>query len=233
MEVNKNIDVSNNKIIYKSLIKKRILIINIIIILLLLLFLLNISVGSTSISIKEILKAIFINEGEGNNILIIRKIRLPMSLMAIVVGFSLGIGGCEIQTILTGNSFFFTFLISTMIYLFSSQREIGKTAIILFGIALNFLFTSFTMILEYVADEDKLQNLIFWNFGSLLKTTWTKLLIVLITLVVCIIFLYKNSWKLTAMTLGDAKAESIGVNPYKLRKQILFFLLLLLVLLEQ
>ena len=86
MEVNKNIDVSNNKIIYKSLIKKRILIINIIIILLLLLFLLNISVGSTSISIKEILKAIFINEGEGNNILIIRKIRLPMSLMAIVVG---------------------------------------------------------------------------------------------------------------------------------------------------
>ena len=231
MEVKKNIDISNNKIIYKSLIKKRILIINIIIILLLLLFLLNISVGSTSISIKEILKAIFINEGEGNNILIIRKIRLPMSLMAIVVGFSLGIGGCEIQTILknpiaspytlgitsaasfgaalalvlnssvfnlpdtlavTGNSFFFTFLISTMIYLFSSQREIGKTAIILFGIALNFLFTSFTMILEYVADEDKLQNLIFWNFGSLLKTTWTKLLIVLIILIVCIIFLYKS-----------------------------------------
>ena len=64
MEVKKNIDISNNKIIYKSLIKKRILIINIIIILLLLLFLLNISVGSTSISIKEILKAIFINEGE-------------------------------------------------------------------------------------------------------------------------------------------------------------------------
>ena len=50
--------------------------------------------------IKEILKTIFLNEGEGNNILIIRKIRLPMSLMAIVVGFSLGIGGCEIQTIL-------------------------------------------------------------------------------------------------------------------------------------
>lgn len=239
-----------------------------------LLFLLNISVGSTSISIKEILKAIFINEGEGNNILIIRKIRLPMSLMAIVVGFSLGIGGCEIQTILknpiaspytlgitsaasfgaalalvlnssvfnlpdtlavTGNSFFFTFLISTMIYLFSSQREIGKTAIILFGIALNFLFTSFIMILEYVADEDKLQNLIFWNFGSLLKTTWTKLLIVLIILIVCIIFilivciifLYKNSWKLTAMTLGDAKAESIGVNPYKLRKQIILIISLL------
>ena len=178
MEVKKNIDISNNKNIYKNLVKKRILIINIIIIFLLLLFLLNISVGSTSISIKEILKTIFLNEGEGNNILIIRKIRLPMSLMAIVVGFSLGISGCEIQTILknpiaspytlgitsaasfgaalalvlnssvfnlpdtlavTGNSFFFTFLISTMIYLFSSQREIGKTAIILFGIALNFL----------------------------------------------------------------------------------------------
>lgn len=260
MEINKNTGKINNKLIYRNLIKKRILAINIIIVVLIFLFLLNISIGSSSISIKEILNVIFTNTGEGNSILIIKKIRLPMSLMAIVAGASLGIGGCEIQTILknpiaspytlgitsaasfgaalalllntnifnlpdtlavTTNAFFFTFLVSMIIYIFSSQKEISKTAIILFGIAINFLFSSLTMILEYIADEDKLQNIIFWSFGSLLKTTWNKFYVTLFTLIVCSIFLYKNSWKLTAMTLGDTKAESIGVNPYKLRKQII------------
>ncbi len=65
-----------------------------------LLFLFNISTGSSSILIKEILKVLIFNEGDNNTPLIIKDIRLPMALMAIVVGAALGIGGCEIQTIL-------------------------------------------------------------------------------------------------------------------------------------
>ena len=198
--------------------------------------------------------------------MIIRQIRLPMALMAVVVGAALGIGGCEIQTILrnpiaspytlgitsaasfgaavgiilnssilnlpetlviTGNAFFFTFLVSFGIYIFSSRRQVSKTSIILFGIALNFLFSSLTMILQYIADEDKLQSLIFWNFGSLLKTTWNKFYIVFTILIICMIFLYKNSWKLTVMALDDTKAKSLGVDVVKVRKQTILFTSLL------
>ena len=74
------------------------------------------------------------------------------------------------------------------------------------------------MILQYIADEDQLQSLIFWNFGSLLKITWSKFYIVLFVLVVCFLILFKNAWKLTAMTLDDSKAKSIGVDTGKVRR---------------
>ncbi|MFZ7120199.1 MAG: FecCD family ABC transporter permease [Eubacteriaceae bacterium] len=266
MEYETKNEQSANRKIYNNLIKKRVILIITLLIGLFFLLIFNISIGSSSISIHEILRVLFTGQGSGNNQMIIMDIRLPMALMAVAVGASLGIGGCEIQTILrnpiaspytlgisaaasfgaamglilnanlfnvsdtlavTVNAFVFSLLVAVAIYIFSRQRQIGKTAIILFGVALNFLFSSLTMILQYIADEDELQSLIFWGFGSLLKTTWSKFFIVLGVLVMCIIILFKNAWKLTAMTLDDTKAKSIGVNTDKVRRTVIFITSLL------
>ncbi len=261
-----NDTLTKNRQLYHQLVRKRFFIITGLLIAIVILLLFNISIGSTSIALKEILKVIFTGVGQDNNQMIVMDIRLPMALMAIVVGASLGIGGCEIQTILrnpiaspftlgisaaasfgaamglvlnnnlfrvpdtlavTVNAFAFSLLVAVMIYIFSLQRQVGKTAIILFGIALNFLFSALTMILQYIADEDQLQSLIFWNFGSLLKTTWNKFYIVLTILIVCFIVLSKNAWKLTAMTLDDTKAKSLGVDTTKVRRMAIFMTSLL------
>lgn len=258
--------IEENRKLYDLLIRKRLLIILGLSIGIFILLLANISIGSTSISLEEILKVVFTGVGEGNNKMIIMDIRMPMALMAIVVGASLGIGGCEIQTILrnpiaspftlgissaasfgaamglvlnsnflnapetlvvTVNAFAFSLLVAILIYIFSLQKQIGKTAIILFGIALNFLFSALTTILQYIADEDQLQSLIFWNFGSLLRTTWTKFYIVLGVLILCFLILSKNAWKLTAMTLDDTKAKSLGVDTSKIRRMAIFLTSLL------
>lgn len=257
---------SVNRKLYNRLIRKRILLIIGLLTGVTLLAILNISIGSSSIAVDEILRVLLTGEGDGHNPMIIMDVRLPMALMAVVVGASLGIGGCEIQTILrnpiaspftlgisaaaafgaamglilnaslfnvpetlavTVNAFVCSFLVAAAIYLFSRQRHIGKTAIILFGVALNFLFNSLTMILQYIADEDKLQSLIFWTFGSLLKTTWSKFFIVLAVLAVCFAILLKNAWKLTAMTLDDTKARSIGVDTAKVRRTVILITSLL------
>lgn len=252
--------------IYRKMIRKRMQILFFLFLILLFLILLNVSVGSSHITILEILEIIFRNEGRGNHVMIVKQVRMPMALMAVVVGASLGIGGCEIQSILrnpiaspytlgitsaasfgaamglllnsnvfflpdtlavTGNAFFFTVLVSLGIYVFSFQKRISKTAIILFGIALNFLFSSLTMILQYIAEEDKLQSLIFWTFGSLLKTTWNKFYFVFWVLLFTSIVLYRNAWKLTAMTLDDNKARSIGVPVERLRRRTILIVSLL------
>lgn len=252
--------------IYRKMIRKRMRILFFLFLILLFLILLNVSVGSSHITILEILGTIFRNEGKGNHVMIVKQVRMPMALMAVVVGASLGIGGCEIQTVLrnpiaspytlgitsaasfgaamglllnsnvfflpdtlavTGNAFFFTVLVSLGIYVFSFQKRMSKTVIILFGIALNFLFSSLTMILQYIAEEDKLQSLIFWTFGSLLKTTWNKFYFVFGVLVFTFIVLYRNAWKLTAMTLDDNKARSIGVPVEQLRRRTILIVSLL------
>ncbi|SFG34670.1 iron complex transport system permease protein [Desulfotomaculum arcticum] len=252
---------SANRKLYNSLVKKRIVLIVVMLIGLAFLAILNISIGSSSIAIQEILSVLFAGGGDGHNPMIIKEIRLPMALMAMVIGGALGIGGCGIQTILrnpiaspftlgisaaasfgaamglilnanlfhvsdtlavTVNAFAFSLLVAVGIYTFSRQRNISKTAIILFGIALNFLFNALTMILQYIADEDELQSLIFWTFGSLLKTTWNKFFIVFAVLVVCYLLLFKDAWKLTAMTLDDTKAKSLGVDTAKVRRKVIF-----------
>ena len=232
----------------------------------LLLLLFNISLGSSAISMEEIIQIIFTGEGQGHNAMIVNRIRLPMALMAVAVGACLGIGGCEIQTILrnpiaspytlgitnaasfgaalglildanvlnvseplmvTANAFTFALLASFCVYAFSRRRGAGKHTIILFGIALNFLFTALTMILQYIADDEDLQSLVFWNMGSLLKTTWLKFWLVFAILLFCFAVFYRNSWKLTAMTLEDTKARSLGVDTHKIRRMVILLASLL------
>lgn len=252
--------IAKEEMFYKNMIKRRTVIIMVLLSLVLFLFILNISIGSSNIPLGEIIKAIVFGEGNGHNAMIIRNIRVPMSLMAVLVGASLGIGGCEIQTILrnpiaspytlgitnaatfgaalglildknmfnlpeaimiTGNAFIFALLASTCIYLFSLRRNAGKNTIVLFGIALNFLFNALTMILQYISDDEDLKSLIFWNMGSMLKSNWKKCLIVLVALVFAYSIFRKNAWKLTAMTLEDTKAESLGVDTHKIRRMVI------------
>ncbi len=259
-------DTLSNRALYHSMIRKRAALTAALLIAVTTLLLLNISIGSSNISLKEIVIVLLAGRGEGHNVMIIREIRLPMALMAVAVGASLGVGGCEIQTILrnpiaspytlgitnaasfgaalglilntsilnvsepvmiTTNAFFFALLASACVYAFSLRRGAGKNAIILFGVAQNFLFSALTMILQFIADDEDLKSLVFWNMGSLLKTSWMKFWIVFVVLVVCFIILYLNSWKLTAMTLDDTKARSLGVNTQRMRRMVILLTSLL------
>lgn len=228
--------------------------------------LMNIMIGSSDISLPEVLSVLFLGKGKNNNPMIIRQVRLPMALMAVAVGACLGVGGCEIQTILrnpiaspytlgitnaasfgaalglilntnllhvsdsvmvTANAFAFALLASILIYGFSRMRGAGSHTIILFGMAQNFLFGALTMILQYIADDEDLQSLVFWNMGSLLKSTWEKVWIVALIFFVGMVFFYRNAWKLTAMTLDDTKAQSLGVDTGKIRKLVILLTSLL------
>lgn len=248
---------------YDKLIKRRAIIIMVLLILVLIFLLLNISIGSSNISLTEILEAIFLGQGKGHTVTIIRSIRLPMALMALAVGACLGIGGCEIQTILrnpiaspytlgitsaatfgaalglildtnifalpeglivTGNAFIFALLASSAIYFFSLRRGSDRNTIVLFGVALNFLFSALTMILQYISDDEDLKSLVFWNMGSMLRSNWNKFFIVAGGLIISFIILNKNAWKLTAMSLDDAKAQSLGVDTHKMRRMVILLI---------
>ena len=255
-----------NRELYNAMIRRRVVLSATLFVALFALVILNIFIGSSDIKLKEIIIAIFLQEGEGHTVMIVNQIRLPMALMSVAVGAGLGMGGCEIQTILrnpiaspytlgitnaatfgaamgliinvnvvnvseplmiTANSFFFALLASVLVYAFSLRAEAGKNGIILFGVALNFLFNAATMILQYIADDEDLKSMVFWNMGSLLKTTWTKFLIVFSVVVICFIIFYLNSWKLTAMTLDDTKARSLGVDTQRVRQMVILLTSLL------
>lgn len=202
-----SISVQLNK--YESFANRRLFILFLLVLAVLILVLINISTGSSDIQFSSTLAALFFESGDDNTRLIIQHIRLPMALMAIVVGAALAISGCEIQTILHNP--------------IASPYTLGVSS----AAALNFMFHAMIMFMQYIADEQELKSLTFWTFGSLLKASWDKVAIVSLVLVFCYVALSRNAWQLTAITLDEHKAQSLGVNTKKVRRQTLLITSLL------
>ncbi len=49
---------------------------------------------------------------------------------------------------------------------------VAASGVVLFGIALVFTFNALVAIMQFVADEDTLQGLVFWTMGSLVRASW-------------------------------------------------------------
>ncbi|MFH5774898.1 FecCD family ABC transporter permease [Paracoccus sp. NGMCC 1.201697] len=197
---------------------------------------------------------------------ILWEIRMPVALMAAVVGASLSIAGVQMQTILNNplaspftlgisagagfgaalalafgvalvpfavdyiipvNAFLMAMLTSLAVYGLSLRQGVGSETIILLGIALVFIFNAMMSLIQFFASQQAVAAVVFWTMGSLTKATWPKLWIALAVLVASAPLLARRGWQLTAMRLGEAKAESMGVRPRRLRLEVLVIVSLL------
>jgi iron complex transport system permease protein len=139
--------------------------------------------------------------------------------LAIVLGVSvIPFGGVVLVSV---NAFFFALLASLAIYFLSRLRGVTVQTVILLGIVLVFLFTSLLSLLKYIASEEALQQVVFWTLGSLVKATWPKIGIAAGVLAITIPFFVRQAWALTALRLGDATAQSLGIDIEKLRLRTL------------
>lgn len=139
--------------------------------------------------------------------------------LAIVMG--LGSVGTSVS------AFCFSMLICLFIYVMGKRKNLSTNAMVLSGIALLFLFEALQALVQYGSSETENQAIVFWSFGSLQKTTWGKLGITAAVSLLCLPLLVADSWKYTALLMGDEKAESLGirVNAIKLKAFLLISLL--------
>ena len=189
------------------------------------------------LSAREVIQCL-LHPGEASpgTYVIVIKMRLPISLMALVVGFSLGTAagfGASIAIVLGLGSvmtstlaFVFAMLICLMIYLLG-RNNINSGSLVLSGIACLFLFQALQALLQYGASEDQNQSIVFWSFGSLQRTDWMKLLITAVVVAVTTPLIFADAWKYTALTMGDEKAVSLGVNVSGLKIKAFFLISLM------
>ena len=218
---------------------------------------LDFTLGPSGLSLTELWNTLISPEtADAGTRVIVWDIRLPYSLMAVVVGMSLGLAGAEMQTILNNplaspftlgvssaaafgaalaivlgigipgvpaqwfisvNAFIFALLATLLLDFISRWMRVSTSGIILFGIALAFTFNAAVSIMQFIANEDTLQGLVFWTMGSLNRASWDKLYILLVVLVIIFPLSLMNAWKLTALRLGEDRAMSFGINVRRLR----------------
>ncbi|MBL8703003.1 MAG: iron ABC transporter permease [Alphaproteobacteria bacterium] len=106
---------------------------------------------------------------------------------------------------------------SAIIYGVGTIRGMGTDTMVLAGIALLFLFHSLQSLLQFRASPEVGQQIVFWLFGSLAKATWTSVTITTLACLGAVPLLLRQSWKLTALRLGEQRARALGVNVSRLR----------------
>lgn len=180
---------------------------------------------------------------------ILWQLRMPQTLMGVLVGACLGLAGLQMQTILANPlaspftlgfsaaagfgaalaimfgglvalpayvltplaAFAMTLVACGLVYAIARLRSATPEILVLGGIAVLFFFQSVQSLLQFLASPEVLQQIVFWLFGSLLKATWTSVLVTGAILAVCLPFVARDCWALTTLRLGDANARSLGL----------------------
>ncbi|ADE84806.1 iron siderophore/cobalamin ABC transporter, permease protein [Rhodobacter capsulatus SB 1003] len=114
-------------------------------------------------------------------------------------------------------AFLFTMLAASILFGLASLRRVSSSMLVLAGIALLFLFQSFLSLVQFLSAPEISQQIMFWLFGSLTKSSWTTLAVTTVVTAVCVVLLFRDSWRLTALKLGETRAASLGVDVAALR----------------
>jgi len=219
-------------------------------------FLLNLSLGSVSIPLKEVFASLSGGEvSKSSWKYIVLDYRLPKAITAVMVGGGLAIAGLLMQTlfrnplagpfvlglssgaslgvallILGAGSFggllggllasqwslviasaLGSFLVLLAV-LAMTLRIKDTMAILIIGLMFGSLTAAVVGVLSYFSSAEKLQQYVFWSFGSLGNQSWTGVLILSGCTLLGIALSIIASKSLNALLLGQNYAKSMGVR---------------------
>jgi iron complex transport system permease protein len=227
----------------------------------------DLALGPSNYSLEQVIRALLAPDSVPVQVrVVLWEIRMPIALMAVVVGAALSVAGAQMQTVLNNplaspftlgisagasfgaalalafgvaiipaaveyvvpiNAFAVAMLAAFLIHLVSMRRGVTVQTIVLLGIALVFTFNALLALVQFFATQQALAAVVFWTMGSLTKATWGKFWITLAVVVFVAPFFFRRAWALTAMRLGDAKAESFGIKISRLRLETMILVSLL------
>lgn len=103
----------------------------------------------------------------------------------------------------------------------------GMALLILAGIAINVVAASLIGLLTYLATDSALRHITFWSLGSLASANYFWVILCSSALIIVCLWLPKQHRKLDAILLGQAEANTMGVDVKRLQKQSIVLVALL------
>ena len=210
--------------------------------------LISLRIGSIDISFKELIDGMFLSK-QSNNFLIIRDLRMPRVLSAVLIGGNLAVAGALLQTtmknpladpgiigISSGASLgaiavmvIFTDLIKYKIIIAfiggiiaaCLVYLIGPVRIILAGVCVNSILNALSSMVT-VFNSAGVSSIQTWLLGSLVNVTWNDFKILALYTIVGIALCLLVIKSCDLMGLGDKTAQSLGLNVNRVRVMITF-----------
>ncbi|MFD6134957.1 FecCD family ABC transporter permease [Isoptericola sp. NPDC056618] len=96
-------------------------------------------------------------------------------------------------------------------------RGTGTSRLLLVGIAVGAACASVTGFCTFMADDDQLRDIVFWQMGSLASVDWTELAIGAVVVVAGVAVLVAMHQRLDMLTLGERQARHLGLDVTRAR----------------
>jgi iron complex transport system permease protein len=136
---------------------------------------------------------------------------------SLAIAYPLSVAWLEPSVQVPLMAFVFACLSVLLLQAMARLRGAGVESLVLFGIALVFSCNALVSLLQLLATEDVLQQLVFWTLGSLARANWQKLAILALVVAVVLPFSLRAAPALTLLRMGEERARSFGVDTRRLR----------------
>lgn len=144
-----------------------------------------------------------------------------------LLGVSNGAGfGAAVAILLNGGNFFiqlgsfiFGIISVSITYAISKTYKTGGILVlVLSGTAISAFFNALISGAKFMADPyDKLPQITYWLMGSLSSVDFNKLSMIIIPLIIGLTVIIILRWHLNLLAMGDEEAQSLGLNPGRIR----------------
>ena len=112
-------------------------------------------------------------------------------------------------------------LMSTAFILLISRRIDSMAVLLVAGIMIGYICSAVTEFIITFASDSDIVNLHNWSQGSFSSTNWESLQIASVIVLVCVVLTFLLSKPIGAFQLGEAYAQSMGVNIKRFRFAII------------
>lgn len=140
---------------------------------------------------------------------------------SLIIVLGLHSAGMSDNLFITASSFVFALGSALLLDAVSRRQQASTNTVVLFGIALVFSFQALVSLMQFLASEDALQDLVFWTLGNLTRASWPKVGLLAGIGAVVSFFSFRAAWSLTTLRMGEERAASLGVDVPRIRRAAL------------
>ena len=170
---------------------------------------LNINTGNIHIPVPKILRILFLKEGAATEYNIISSgAKMVVALTMIV--YLKYIGRFSSYTLILAA--FIGSLISTGFILLMSKKVQHMASLLVGGIMIGYICSAITDFVVTFADDSDIVNLHGWSQGSFSGMSWSNIRVAAVVVGLAVLFTFFLSKPISAYQLGEAYAQSMGVN---------------------
>ena len=116
------------------------------------------------------------------------------------------------EVLVTVLAFAFSMISVSIIILLTKVMSASPETIVLSGMAITSIFTAGLSLMQYFADDNSLALIVYWQFGSLDKLSWSDTGIIAGVFFAAMLFFIYKTWDYNSMEAGDDVARGLGVD---------------------